>query len=182
MFHDAQSWLKLVPCLCSRRFASLLHIYHGSTLVYDWSYLSMCFFLPLFHHEFLEGRGLFLISIAPTKPRPVPTTIQGPGTVLTQWHWPKSTDYCLAYLKEHLFSFFSCLTPLHSQWGLLWPEGHWHYQTAGARCCWQGQRAAGSTLKKKKKAKIQTPLRTGMSLGFIVWATRGKLSILKAWQ
>ena len=46
--------------------------------------------------------------------------------------------------KEHLFSFFPCLIPLHSQWGLLWPEGHWHYQTAGACCCWQGQRAAGS--------------------------------------
>ena len=47
-------------------------------------------------------------------------------------------------LKEHLLSFFSCLTPVHSQWGLLWPEGHWHYQTAGACCCWQGQRAVGS--------------------------------------
>ena len=47
-------------------------------------------------------------------------------------------------LKEHLLSFFSCLTPIHSQWGLLWPEGHWHYQTAGACCCWQGQRAVGS--------------------------------------
>lgn len=39
----------------------------------------------------------------------MPTTIQGSGTVLTQWHWPKSMDYCLAYLKEHLFSFFSLL-------------------------------------------------------------------------
>ena len=48
-------------------------------------------------------------------------------------------------LKEHLFSFFSCLTPFHSQWGRLWPEGHWHYQTAGACCCWQGQRATGSS-------------------------------------
>ena len=34
----------------------------------------MCFFLPLFHHEFLKGRGLILISIALTNPRPVPTT------------------------------------------------------------------------------------------------------------
>lgn len=88
--------------------------------------------------------------------------LPGYGEKLAQQHWLKTVHYHLAYLKEYLFSFFSCLIPLHSQWGHLGPEGHWHYQIAGVRCCWQGQRAAGSILKKKKKAKVQTPLRTGI--------------------
>lgn len=72
VFHDAQSWIKLFPCLCSHRFFLLL-IYYSTDHTLVIRIIQICtFFCSLSHHEFLEGRGL--ISVAPTNPSTVSIT------------------------------------------------------------------------------------------------------------